>query len=460
MNNEYSDAPRARRRRWPWVLLVLALAIVVGTQGYRLFLQSQVRRELAALRQDGFPTNTRELQTWREPVPDKQNAALRILEAADLLALPPNSFAQSRWPSRTEELGAEEREEFSDIVTNNAPALEVLHEARRLESARYPVDYSRGPGTLLPHLAKVKSLTQLLRAEALMHAEEGRLQAAVDSTLAGVAVARSLEREPLLISQLVRIACLAITSAGLERTLNQHALSEEQLAAVAVAFQGAREASLRAYREGYAGELSCGIYCFHTNPREVLQAFGSDTDVSPLVQVLYPLYGWTGLRDRDELFFVGIMRQMIDAAKVPFPKGLEETELVSRNLEQGIALNRLMIYSKMLLPSLTRYAQKAAESEARLLCAEAVIAVERYRRAHNGALPAELAPALGPELVKALVDPFDGAPLRFEKLKQGYVVYSLGPDGVDDGGFEREPAGQRRGGGRAPEYDVTFIVER
>jgi hypothetical protein len=154
------------------------------------------------------------------------------------------------------------------------------------------------------------------------------------------------------------------------------------------------------------------------------------------------------------------MHQMLDAAKAPFPKGLEEIESVNRNLENGVASNRLLIFSKMLLPAITRYAQKAAESEARLLCTEAAVALERYRRKNDGALPGDLAQALPPELAKALADPFDGAPLRFEKLKQGYVIYSIGPDGADDGGYERDSGGQRRGEGRGQEYDVTFIVER
>jgi len=44
------------------------------------------------------------------------------------------------------------------------------------------------------------------------------------------------------------------------------------------------------------------------------------------------------------------------------------------------------------------------------------------------------------------VDPFTGQPLRFRKLETGYVVYSVGENGVDDGGEE--------------EKDITFRVFR
>jgi len=55
------------------------------------------------------------------------------------------------------------------------------------------------------------------------------------------------------------------------------------------------------------------------------------------------------------------------------------------------------------------------------------------------------------------LDPFDGAPLRYKPLAKGYVVYSIGPDGHDDGG--KEPPIRRRGTEPVPE-DITITVER
>ena len=57
-----------------------------------------------------------------------------------------------------------------------------------------------------------------------------------------------------------------------------------------------------------------------------------------------------------------------------------------------------------------------------------LLAGERFRRAHNGALPTdlnELVPTYLPALPR---DPFDGQPLRFKPRTTGYVVYSIGSD--------------------------------
>jgi hypothetical protein len=71
--------------------------------------------------------------------------------------------------------------------------------------------------------------------------------------------------------------------------------------------------------------------------------------------------------------------------------------------------------------------------------------MERYRLA-NGVLPDSLGD-LVPRFVDVVpADPYDGRPLRYQKLTKGYVVYSVGEDGNDDGGDEKK--------------DITFTVER
>jgi hypothetical protein len=95
-------------------------------------------------------------------------------------------------------------------------------------------------------------------------------------------------------------------------------------------------------------------------------------------------------------------------------------------------------------------------------------------------VPGDLSVLVPKLLANIPEDPFDGAPLRYRKLTPGYVVYSLGPDGTDEGGTERGgppntgvlklPAGKKGVAGAAARkpanrvssnvYDVTFTVER
>lgn len=71
--------------------------------------------------------------------------------------------------------------------------------------------------------------------------------------------------------------------------------------------------------------------------------------------------------------------------------------------------------------------------------AQAAIAIERFRRAHDERLPATLE-ALVPQFVDAVpLDPFTHQPVRYRQRASGYVVYSVGPDLKDDGGRTDSP---------------------
>jgi uncharacterized iron-regulated membrane protein len=107
------------------------------------------------------------------------------------------------------------------------------------------------------------------------------------------------------------------------------------------------------------------------------------------------------------------------------------------------------ILTRLLLPSLTRVGANTARAEARSRLADLAVAVARHRLKHGG-YPAKL-DDLGPESAPLLVvDPFDGQPLRMIQADGGLVLYSVGPDGQDDGGREFDQ--------QAKTGDITFCL--
>src|SRR5207248_5771811 len=70
----------------------------------------------------------------------------------------------------------------------------------------------------------------------------------------------------------------------------------------------------------------------------------------------------------------------------------------------------------------------------------AMIAVERYRRVNNR-WPDTLTDLVPTFLPNMPLDPFDGKPLRYRRLDDGVVIYSISSDGKDNGGkFDKDPA--------------------
>jgi hypothetical protein len=92
------------------------------------------------------------------------------------------------------------------------------------------------------------------------------------------------------------------------------------------------------------------------------------------------------------------------------------------------------IFAKRLLPALGNTVRKTARMQTYVDAAVVACALERDRLA-NGKLPDTLA-ALTPRFLEAIpTDVVDGKPLRYRpEADGGYVLYSVGWNGKDDGG--------------------------
>jgi hypothetical protein len=79
-----------------------------------------------------------------------------------------------------------------------------------------------------------------------------------------------------------------------------------------------------------------------------------------------------------------------------------------------------------------------AKNEAQLRLLRLELALQEYRQRH-GRFPPTLA-QLSPEVMEAMpLDPFTEKPLVYRPRGRGYVLYSVGPDGVDNGGTPISP---------------------
>jgi hypothetical protein len=88
--------------------------------------------------------------------------------------------------------------------------------------------------------------------------------------------------------------------------------------------------------------------------------------------------------------------------------------------------------------------------------AQVLLAVERYRLSH-GVLP-DAIDSLVPQYCAAVPeDPHDGKPLWYKRLDRGYMVYSVGEDGRDDGGKPTPPRDARRSN---ETWDFVFQILR
>jgi hypothetical protein len=153
-------------------------------------------------------------------------------------------------------------------------------------------------------------------------------------------------------------------------------------------------------------------------------------------------------------FALDYYSNLLAAAAKPLPEAL--ASVAEAETRAGGAKAKGLLISGMMLPATAGPFSKAVDAAALIRAAETALAVERYRLKHDNTLPSSL-DALVPEQLQAVpADPFDGKPLRYERLVgRGYVVYSVGKDLQDNHGASA-PAG---GKDTAP-ADIAFAVRR
>jgi hypothetical protein len=91
------------------------------------------------------------------------------------------------------------------------------------------------------------------------------------------------------------------------------------------------------------------------------------------------------------------------------------------------------IFARILMPALSKAVKRYARGQSNVDLARVAIALERYRLAH-GNYPDSL-DALAPKFMEKVPnDVIGGEPLHYRRTGDSFVLYSIGWNGIDDGG--------------------------
>ncbi len=452
---DISERGRFKLRLWHIGVGLLCLAIA-GVLTMRWHWRTQFQRRIEAIRAAGFPTTGKELDAWYPWPTSGQNAAYWVTGAATLHHKPRQEYwrlleqildRSGARPDPNQPIPEDIGYLLETYLRENAQALEMLHEATPIVECRYPIDLSQGLFVALPHIANVREDCLLLCSEAILCAEDGDPNGATRAIEAALRVACSLDREPIMLSHLVQMSTVSWAAAALEWVLNATAFPEEQLARLNRAFGSvhADDGLLRAI----AGDRSLSLEVF-----EKPQIFSRPPRFpKPPPGALLEMYGAVGLAAREGTIFLDHMEECLRIAQLPAfqrPAAIRAQEARYGRNRKGVLWEQVDARS---MPAMMGHELKHV---AQLEVAETLLAVERYRLAH-ASLPGTLDQLVPDYLAAVPADSFDGAPLRYKRLDRGFVVYSVGEDGRDDGG-KQGPSKETKESGETG--DLVFRVER
>lgn len=431
--NDDSARPRLRfhRLRWVfWPLFVVFFLVGVGTIYLWTMHKLAVNRLAEAtaaidLRDPGW--RLQEIEAARAAVPDDDNSALVIDATVKLL---PQDWPPPEWkpwpdlpPSPQQPLDPETCRQVRETLDAVKPALQEARKLEHLPRGRFAITYRSNPFlTLIPHVQRARSVAILLVLDALRSMEEGDYTQAANSCRAAINAGRSIGDEPFAISQLVRTAIVQIACGVVQRLLARCELGEHEL----VALQ-----QLLEEEEKYPRLLvSCrGERALMDGTLTAMENGETGLDMER-VPPLSRQERWQTFLIRDGLrqqhtSAVPLMNKLVEIAETPAP-------LRQRPLQEYQAL--LTAHPKemptLLAPAIDKVEKSVTRLEATLRCLIAAIAAERYR-CRSKKWPAALEELTPAYLDNMPLDPFDELPLRYTRVDDGIVIYSLcsGGDG-------------------------------
>ena len=437
---EHEDTPRRQVSVKRLLLLGLPILLVVLYFGWRGALKLRFHNEVAWFRAQGFPTNLEELAAWA-PKPMGDNAA-DVYEQA-FGAFPRTTYHRDLRPGLGRRLPAGKTRKAKAFLRTWDVALGFVTTAAAMPECRFPVVVKQGRFGDFGHVYRLRSAGRGLALRALLRAGDGRIDAAIDDVRTLLGMARSIERDPMRHSPYIRERLAAMAMTALEQALNLGTAGAKPLHDVAEATQ--EEPVKALFARAVVGQTLQTDREAQESASKMVRARYHDK--FPQNLIAHRLYGFLGGSDLDRAAGLRLCRRAIQTVRdprTPPPKVPKVLDGLIRDVPDfGVG----RYYSYGLQTAWEAVASRAAW----LRVMRAALAVEGCRLKH-GRLPASLKD-LVPEYIKAVpVDPFDGKPLRYRKLKKGFVVYSVGRNGRDDGG--------RNVNDKPPADDITFRVLR
>jgi hypothetical protein len=295
---------------------------------------------------------------------------------------------------------------------------------------------------LLPHLGILKHLCQVLALRASARLALGETEPAFDDVRLMLFLTQANRDEPLLISQLVRMAEIYIALQPIAEGLGQW--SEPQLRELQQKL--AQFDFLADAKRNLAGERAwgCAIVDYVALSSEKYNLLGNitgqpQTDFAGVLMGVGP-EGWLELEklhycrifQQDVLPTVDLKNRRIDPV-VANDKTKRIASLTGSSWP--VAYVRHRFFSKLLLPAMDKFVRKTAFGQTAVDTAMLACALERYRQA-NGRLPESLE-SLTPQFAATLPhDVITGQPLKY-RLTGGdrYILYSVAWNETDDGGL-------------------------
>lgn len=314
-----------------------------------------------------------------------------------------------------------------ESLAPSAPLLEEIAQAVRRPGVCWPLDYSKGLMTPVPHITLLLRSAQVFQRRALAELAAGRPENAFADVQTLLKLASAAGSDPLIIAKLLEMSILHIASTVISDGLDRHSWSDAQLAEFSSELL--RIDLLTSVANGFRVE-SVLVLQIDNKSLDILLSGVSRNSAHRFASALWP-NGWI---DASKAELIGFHQRVIAALESP-----EEFPSTVTTLKDDFVRNpgwkkiRNPIISQVVSPLLGSVS-RCAYTQTILQSLGTACAVERYRLAH-GRLPDALQDLVPAFLASVPADPLTGQPLHYKLTDTGSaLIYGTGWNQTDDAG--------------------------
>ncbi|MCC7146151.1 MAG: hypothetical protein IT443_06865 [Phycisphaeraceae bacterium] len=423
-----------------FLVVILLLTTCRGVVAYRS------HAALVRYRAAGHPTTLAEYEAkYPAPPPPARNgwneleeAGRPFREAADAKVhslITPVSIADippagQPWPTDI-------HQKAEEYLAGHAQALAQARQALAADYFLRPFRPSLGLEAM-PSARWHRNVAQLLAIEHALHRDQWSTDRQIQAFADSLKLANTLHDDPAIISVLIQISEQAQTLIQLRWIFQACSLTEQQLEQIDSLL--AAIPNSHNWERAYEGETLVML--------TVIDTLWPDNSQMRFITRVSPL------NDISRASYLRTQLAMFDAIAQSDPRRqLEQIKMVGQEIDQ---LGFLQAKAGMVVgsPTILISSHKLNMS---VQSARVAVALERYRL-HHQSYPATLDQLVPDYLAQVPLDAFADNPqatLKYRQFDDGYVVYSVGDDGKDDGGVTN-PFNVPASSG----YDPGFEVRR
>jgi len=409
------------------VVASIIVLILIVRSAWNLVETRKLNAAVEKIKAEGKPI---EIKDFEVQCDDSENAALPWKEIEKMFSLRENKQVSDALEKALDgkTLESEEKAKISEIISENKPSLEKFKEVIKRPHFKYETDWDKSPYEfIIPRATKIIGLMRLYCLDAFFKAEEGRLEDGIDQCLSWLKFSSTLQDEPFLISYLIRIAVTKYPLTLLNTIISSRRLNDDALLSILNTLNS------DGWQKGLTRSIETEGASIYSLFKKILEGKAKAKEVGlDIYSYKFLVWLFRPVLQADLRYSLKLFDEMVETSKMPYFEFAASRESYEEKYNK---IPRYYVLTRLLTPNVESAFLKETIIKAKILAARAGIACKIFQNRHR-VFPVQLS-QLVPEMLSEIpTDPFSGKPLIYRRTPSGFIVYSVGSNGKDDGGRE------------------------